>query len=791
MIRTNLLLAGDDGGYNLTKSLRFRSSASAYLNRTFSTPTLSTKWTWSGWIKFGYASTYYTIFDGGSPDTRFGRDPSTNQLYVSNDTTNFIITTPVYRDYSSWYHAVLAFDSSQGTASNRLRLYINGSEVTAFATDNRSSISGAIGINTATAHGIGRQPSGGSAYFDGYLTEVNFIDGQQLTPSSFGSTNALTGVWQPAKYTGTYGTNGFYLPFTNATSTSTLGNDFSGNSNTWTVNNISLTAGTTYDSMTDVPTLTSATAANYPTINAVNYNSTYITLSEANLRQTYAGVSAAAASQATMAIPTTGKFYWEVYINATGGGSGERVRVGICAPTDSVDGNTIDNSANHYMQMSNGQKRTGTTDSTYGSSFSAGQIIQVLYDATAGAIYFGKNDSYANGTGSFNQTFSTATAAFTSLSGTFIPAFVTYGGADISVNFGQRPFTYTPPTGFVALNTYNLPTSTIVKGNTVMDATTYTGTGSSLSVVNTAGFKPDLVWAKNRGLANYNVLTDSVRGVQKQIYSNTTDVEATGTDGLTAFNSNGFTVGTNANWNNNTYAFVGWQWQAGQGSSSSNTSGSITSTVSVNASAGFSIATYTGNGSTGATVGHGLGVAPAIIIVKKRSSTGNWITYHTSTGVNQYLYLNSTSASATATPTWGVSSTTFTLQQSFSDYNDNGVTYVAYCWSQIAGFSSFGSYTGNGSTDGPFIYTGFRPRFVLIKNAGATGDWTITDTSRDTYNAAITSLYPNLANSEGGGNIDILSNGFKIHNTTYQNGNGNTMIYAAFAENPFKNALAR
>jgi hypothetical protein len=204
MIRQNLLLAGDDG-YNLTKSLRFRSSASAYLNRTLTTPTLSTKWTWSGWFKIGaITSANETIFDGGSPDTRFGREGTAQgpgQLYVSNDTTTFLLTSAIYRDFAAWYHAVLAFDSSQGTASNRLRLYINGSEVTAFATDNRSSISGAIGINTATAHGIGRQPSGGSAYFDGYMTECNFIDGQQLTPNSFGTFNSY-GVWQPAKYTG-------------------------------------------------------------------------------------------------------------------------------------------------------------------------------------------------------------------------------------------------------------------------------------------------------------------------------------------------------------------------------------------------------------------------------------------------------------------------------------------------------------------------------------------------------------------------------------------------------------
>lgn len=466
------LLTRPSGGYTIARSVRLRSSATAYLSRTPSSTTNRRTWTWSGWMKRGTdkysllfaAGNVTDIWNTGTNCTVIGYWINTNQLVVYDNGTVFRQTSQVFRDFSAWYHIVVAFDTTQATAANRLRVYINGSEVTSFDTNNAPTQNVDMAVNVNQNHFVGGQSTNvANAYFDGYLTEINFVDGQQLTPSSFGTTNAITGVWQPAKYTGTYGTNGFYLNFSdNSNNTAaTIGKDYSGNGNNWTPNNISVTTGVTYDSMQDVPTLTSLTAANYPTINAVNYNSTYLTLSEANLRQTYAGVSAAAASQATMTIPTTGKWYWEVYINATGGGSGERVRVGICSPTDSISGNTIDNSVNHYMQMSNGQKRTGTTDSTYGASFSATQIIQVLYDATAGSIYFGQNNSFANGTGSFNQTFSTATAAFTGLTGEFIPAFVTYGGADISANWGQRPFSYPPPTGFVALNTYNLPAGTI------------------------------------------------------------------------------------------------------------------------------------------------------------------------------------------------------------------------------------------------------------------------------------------------------------------------------------------
>jgi len=202
---------------------------------------------------------------------------------------------------------------------------------------------------------------------------------------------------------------------------------------------------------------------------------------------------------------------------------------------------------------------------------------------------------------------------------------------------------------------------------------------------------------------------------------------------------------------------------------------------------------YTGNGSTGSTIGHGLGVTPSMVIVKKRSSTGNWITYHTSTGINQYLYLNSTSASNTASPTWGVSSTTVTFQQLFSDYNDSGVTYVAYCFAQVAGYSAFGSYTGNGSTDGSFIFTGFRPRYVLVKITNTTGNWLVWDAARDTFNVVDNDLRPNLSNAESTETaMDFLSNGFKLRSTSGGwNGSGNTYIYMAFAESPFKYANAR
>jgi hypothetical protein len=327
-----------------------------------------------------------------------------------------------------------------------------------------------------------------------------------------------------------------------------------------------------------------------------------------------------------------------------------------------------------------------------------------------------------------------------------------------------------------------------------MDATLYTGTGSSLAVVNAAGFKPDLVYIANRVNAKNKPIFDSVRGVNQYLYTNSTSADLNIGGGLTAFNSNGFTVGGNSD-TGDTVAMVGWQWQAGQGSTSSNTSGSITSTVSVNTTAGFSVVTYTGNGVANATVGHGLGVQPNLIIVKQRTGTAdNWaVSVKLSNLTVNRMYLNSTIAD-NGTDWVGASSTLLTLKLSDNFVNANGNTYVSYCWASINGFSKIGSYTGNGSADGPFVFTGFRPKWIMIKRTDSTSNWVMFDTSRSTYNLQQADLYANLSDAEATNAIipDILSNGFKVRtsNATW-NTNGGTWIYAAFAENPFKNANAR
>jgi len=343
-----------------------------------------------------------------------------------------------------------------------------------------------------------------------------------------------------------------------------------------------------------------------------------------------------------------------------------------------------------------------------------------------------------------------------------------------------------------------MPTTyAIPDGRTVMAATTYTGAGGTQSVTNTVNgvsFQPDFVWNKCRDVGYSHYLEDSVRGVTKVLRSASTQAETTETDALTAFNSNGFTVGGNASTNNSGNTYVAWQWKAG-GTAVSNTAGTITSSVSANTTAGFSVVTYTGTGAN-ATVGHGLGVAPQMIIIKGRFAS-NWSMYHASipNATTSILILNSTSATVGSLPTyWNSTAPTSTVFSLGSDSNINSTNaagLVAYCFAPVAGYSAFGSYTGNGSADGVFVYTGFRPRWVMSKRTDSTGSWLVVDSSRNTYNVVNGYLVPNTSDAEGSATWgDFLSNGFKLRGTTH-NGSGESYIYACFAENPFKYANAR
>jgi hypothetical protein len=752
--------AGAVGGeYEIERSLRFNSADSAHATRTFASVGDRKTWTWSAWVKLGAVTGDNTLFAANASATAisFGTYSSALRFLVDGTyggTRHLRRTTAVYRDPSAWYHIVVALDTTQATDTNRIKAYINGEQVALDVAEVGSwpAQNSEGSINNNIEHCLGERIFTDDFKYNGYMTEVHFVDGQALTPSSFGEYNATTGVWSPIEYTGTYGTNGFYLDFSDNTSTTTLGYDAAG-SNDWTLNNFSVTAGAGNDSLVDSPTRYGTDTGaggevrgNYATWNLlINGDSA----ANGNLDVTN---DTARSTQALLQFDT----YWE--ITSTGG----TTTAGTVSGTGTTNTTTI----------------AGTK--TYGFRLTAAGTLDYINITDGG--------SFTNiTTGLTGQQFIYASAAS-----------ATTG----SLNTGQRPFAATAPSGFKALCTQNLPNPTIADGGDYFNTVLYTGTGASQSITG-VGFQPDWVWIKERNASADHALYDAVRGVQNQLESNTTTAETTEATGLTAFGTDGFTVGALAQLNTSADTYVAWNWNAG-GSNATNTDGTITSTVRANPTAGFSIVTYTGTGSA-ATVGHGLGAVPRMFIVKNRDQADAWQVYHaanTAAPETDYLVLNTTAATADAADRWDdtlPTSTVFSIGDGV-EVNTNTEDYVAYCFAEVPGFSAFGSYTGNGSnTAAPFVYLGFRPAFVLVKNAtngGVSSDWWLFDNKRGVYNLNGSVLYPSLADAEFVNSsifgMNFFSNGFQLNsNTGPVNQSGNPHIYAAFAENPFKYSLAR
>lgn len=443
----------NNSGYTIARSVRLRSSASAYFSRTPATTTNRQIWTWSGWVKRGeLGANEATLFSSRVSSTytqfsfRNSGSPTPNQFLLQSRTGASeeitLVTTQVFRDPSAWYHIVVAVDTTQATSTNRVKIYSNGSQITSFSTSTYPSQNLNTMVNFAQAHAIGNDASGGSL-FGGYLTEINFIDGQALTPSSFGETDSITGVWKAKKYGGTYGTNGFYLNFSdNSAATATaIGKDLSGNANNWTPNNISVTSGVTYDSMTDVPTLTSATAANYAVLNPINKQATsYYALSNGNLQFDYTASGSDIPSYGTICV-SSGKWYFEGTY-AVASGIANRGAIGITADVGALD--SLGNNPASFGYRESGSKNSVSGGlQAYGASYAVNDVIGVALDMDAGTVTFYKNGA-SQGT------------AFSGLSGSFTAGVCGFTPCRWILNFGQRPFSYTPPTGFVALNTNNL-----------------------------------------------------------------------------------------------------------------------------------------------------------------------------------------------------------------------------------------------------------------------------------------------------------------------------------------------
>lgn len=750
----------EGGDYAIANSLRFRASASAWLSKTFAGAGNRLKWTWSAWVKRGTLSSIQTLFASavvnGSSEEYIAFDASDNlRFYDGSSATLLTLVSNAYRDPAAWYHIMYVYDSAQGTQANRGVFYING--VAATASTNGIGASRNSYINGALSHGIARLGAIASNNFDGYLAEVNFIDGQALTPSSFGQTDLITGSWTPKKYTGTYGTNGFYLPFSNGTSTATLGNDSSGNANNWTTNNLSLTAGATYDWMVDTPT------NNYMglgSLSPASWNSSVCVDGNLSTTPTFSTQVNVFANQP---LPASGKWYWEVTCsNPTTFG----ITVGLRSVLSGVTAGSA-GSGGYVYYSANGNKINNGVSAAYGTSWgSAGSnTIGVAYDAGTGALSFYLNNVSQG-------------AAFTVPAGTYFPAGSHESGSGSHTeywNFGQRPFAYTPPSGFKALCTANLPAVSIA--NASQHFQVKLDTGANIKTTAEAVFPSNfLEWIKDRGNVNNHQLIDIVRGSSAVLQSNTTGAETT------------YSAPAGSS--------VGWVWKAG-GAAVTNNAGSISAQVSANVQAGFSIVTYTGTGAN-ATVGHGLGVAPKMVIVKTRGGAVNWGIYHAALGSgapqNYILQFDGAAQYGPSATYWNSNAPTSTVFSvgTIQNGNMNGNSHVAYCFAEIPGFSKFGSYTGNGSADGPFVHCGFKPAAVFIKRVTTTGsNARLFDTARSVNNANTLAVYPDLANVEDStsGPLDMTATGFKVRGTTTgDNTNGETYIFWAIADFAFGGA---
>ena len=1047
------VLAGASGsgvaGFQITRSLRFDSSSSSYLNRTPSSAGNRKTWTWSGWVKrskLGAWSVIFSVAGSGSNDY-LAFDPSNRLTFdLANGGSGSKLTTRVFRDCSAFYHIVLAVNYTSATANDRIKLYVNGVLETTFDTNTAPVQDHSGNVNNNTAHRISSVPTG-IDFFNGYLADVHFIDGQALAPTDFGEYDD-NNVWQPIEYAGTYGplvdqsqtwstygtytgstnnasgtgwqsafdsslttytwsssgsdltftnaisytskveiygykfdaadeirvngsavsgfnigntdsslgwvtaltgsgsltsigstgfglvasvrvdgkllidsgisipNNSFKLDFSDNSSASALGTDSSGNSNTWTVNNFSVASGAGNDSLIDTPTNYEAASGNnggnYCTLNPLAIGGG--SLSNGNLEGT---CPINATHHATFAIPASGKYYFEAEMTNSG-----ILNLGLA---EYRPGGHVYSISNSVLYSTSGVKNVdGVNDVAYGATWTIGDIIGVACDADAGTINFYKNN--------------VAQGALTHQVGGLFPSFGNGGvSTNYRVNFGQRPFAYTPPTGYLSLCTQNLTDPTIADGSTAMDVALYTGNGST-QTISGLGFSPDLVWLKSRSeTGRSHSLYDTVRGTTQVLKSDNTDAEVT-MSGLTAFNSDGFALGSHVNSNNNNVTYVAWTWDAGTSNTSisigglnssvydqsqtwsnmTSTSGNYVqystnsadklfdgslsqgwqfsgttasaiftpttpisytsqvrvyigatgniantqykvnsgsyqsfassgaqwltilsgsgtfsrfelyqngdpytmamnaievdgkilvdsgatppnvptnaSTVRANASAGFSIVTYTGGSSTpansdsGDSFGHGLNAAPQLVICKKRTGANSWPVYHASTALGA-LVLDGTNALDTSSYLFAQKhpSSSVVYLGNNPEINNSSHDYVAYCFAPVEGYSAFGSYTGNGSTDGPFVYTGFRPAFLIIKNASQANSWFIMDTKRNTFNVVDDYLLAESSAAEASSAwIDILSNGFKIRSTaTGNNNNGIQNLYIAFAEHPF------
>ena len=826
---TRLGASGAEAEYEIARSLRFTEAGPTYL--TFTPSSASTqlkKWTISAWVKRGQladqqGSQYWMGVERPSSvqaGTFSGFNVTNKWLlyeYPGGNSYDFELqSNGRFVDNTAWYHLVYIYDSTQGTAANRVKAYMNGIQITdlgaaAYPNQNHDSDWGA-----AEPHylGIGCDPSGDDQPFNGYIADFHYIDGQAKAITDFGKFHEDTGAWVPIEYEGTYGTQGCHLDFSDNSNTTaaTMGKDSSGNGNNWTPNNFA-----TYKSVPDSPT------NNFAVWNQHGEHTANMTITEGNLKFDSGSNGNTGRAVSTLR-PTSGKWYAECWV-----GQHNRFTIGI----ENTHGNAASNTggANNPNGILVGPESeayyNGNTGNSYlGGDIGSDSIVMIAMDCDNKLVWVGLNGTWgqsvsnadiasATSAGSLG-TFMSATAAtlFQGDMGIFTEdnsgsnkqwSYINFGQdqgmgtalADASIALGNESdasgyglFKYAVPSGFNALCTQNLADPEIKKPDDHFKMTAYTGNASTGSddtiTLSSLNFAPAMTWLKPESYIDNWVVFDTTRGAHKTLYINTNGIQGDRTsddDSLTAFSSNGWTIKdwNNINKNGETYFTLNWKESA---------------------ESGFDVVTYTGN-NTNRTISHGLGVAPEVVIVKNLGDTnGNargWMMQHHSLGPTHYIKPDTTGGAqddATAWQDTAPTSSVFSIGADGSNVNQANDNFIGYVWKGKDGLSKFGKYEGNGNADGPFIYTGFQPAFVIVKVDG-TDDWNTWNylVNNPAQNSHDEVNYWNANYATGQNDSDhtaiFYSNGFKINTSNAQeNADGSTYIYLAWAQVATKYATA-
>ena len=816
------------GGIEIERSVRLWSqeggapnSGAVYFSRTgFGDSSTRTKATLSFWMKLtedGYGhSLFVTGYSGsGGSQSDLIMTRNTSGYFVSENQNNSplwrITSTTLLNDATGWYHFVISVDTTQGTDSDRVKIYINGvqdpnaTQSHGWPSQNLETRFFKDNFRWGAADGNGNPSSNARVYF----ADIHGIDGTAYNATDFGYFESQTGLWKPKKFTGSYGSKGFHLEFKDNSSTTALAYDTSGNANHFTANNFSVASGISNDSMLDSPTNNWCIWNDHTEVSD-------ITLSEGNLKAV-SGADSWPAIYGTHGA-SSGKWYYEAV-------GADNTRWGVGWSTEDFKSGTSNTfSVGHfaYSQDPLTLYQDGSNVAINGTpAFTTGNVLQIATDIDNGKTWFGINNTWvnaSNGSAGDPAAGTNPTITFSEKGQKHYPKMINNLG-DVSVNFGQQGFTYTPPAGFQALNSKNLATvnaAGIINPQKHFDILIWDGDSSHNRNITGLEFKPDMVWIKSRnggtyggGLYYHHVIWDVLRGVgsdtvgassRKELTVNENYQEGRGANytdyygHVSSFNRDGFQLDHVTGEpplyvNRNTNTYVAWCWKAG-GAGVSNSDGDITTTVSVNQEAGFSMFTYTGNGGNGQTVGHGLSKAPQWIIVKNRSNAQNWRVWHHKLAADgsKRLILDQTNVveDASFLNDTAPTSTVFTLGPVDDAWNANGDNYISYCWHEVPGYSKFGSYTGNGSSDGVYVNTGFKPAWLLVKDTSTTENWRLFDNKRSPSNRLNKHLFPSNPNAESTETgLDFLSSGFKFRDgDAHQNGNGNVYVYMAFAEKP-------